>query len=73
MIVFSWILFISNIFTLIVIHTLNKEEFEKISNTEATNTSSSNLNNNQIIDNYDKVTIEQSGVINITDFIREDI
>ena len=73
MIVFSWILFISNIFTLIVIHTLNKEEFEKISNTEATNTSSSNLNNNQIIDNYDKATIEQSGVINITDFIREDI
>ena len=71
MIVFSWILFISNIFTLIVIHSLNKEEFEKISNTEATNTSS--LNNNQIIDNYDKVTIEQSGVINITDFIREDI
>jgi len=73
-IIFSWILFILNIFTLIVIHSQNKKEFKKIPKTDTvTNTSSYNLENNQNTENYDKITIEQSGIINITDFIKEDI
>ena len=41
--------------------------------TDTTNTDIiSNENNNQINNDYDKVTIDQSGIINETDFIKED-
>ncbi len=73
LIVFSFILFIFNIFSLIVIHKFKKKENNNVIQTDTTNTNiSSNENNNQINNDYDKVTIDQSGIINETDFIKED-
>ena len=73
LIVFSFILFIFNIFSLIAIHKFKKKENKNVLQTMSTNTDiSSNENNNQINNDYDKVTIDQSGIINVTDFIKED-
>jgi hypothetical protein len=71
LIVFSFILFILNIFSLIAINKFKKKEYKKVLKTESTNTLS-NENNNQINNDDDKVTIDQSGIINVTDFIKED-
>jgi hypothetical protein len=73
LIIFSFILFILNIFSLIAIYKFKKKEYKKVLQIDSTKANiSSNENNNQINNDYDKVTIDQSGIINVTDFIKED-